>query len=529
MFYVGPDFFHREPNRKVINALVLDQQHRPLSSHTLQFWFEDNPMRPPDVSFLQLTPENVFGEELEDDEKKMLVGALLFYFGPAQFEPPKGVAKGEMKPDDLNKQEQTGLGEESFADVHRTRLNIKLNARRDKPDTPDKNPNRLPSYVLNEADNTCSFYVGPDFDAGDTTVKVITPIVPNQKHLLKFKAKDFQSQDATTGLPELRPNDVVGDLDPDEENMLLGVLQFYFEPANYLKAVSKDKDFGPLEFYFRSDQWKWWLAVVDVVANAPAPSEEGRAPDQLKLCAIKLENLLDERGTKGKPSYYLYEAQNKLMFYVGPDFEHGRSDITVINTVVLSPESEPQSSHTSYFGFLDRGPHEVSKGLDGSFLDELKARDVVGPPSLGESEKEMLLSALRFYFVPATKFWNAVTNDNLKPEHLNGANKENRKRGGRYEILEQQTGLGPGYFDRPRRGSYPVKLYAARDTTPPDQPSYFLYEAQSNLTFYVGPDFFHREPNRKVINAMVLNEEHGPLESHTLDFSHTLDLRPFNR
>src|SRR4030095_400301 len=100
---------------------------------------------------------------------------------------------------------------------------------------------------------------------------------------------------------------------------------------------------------------------------------------------------------------------------------------------------------------------------------------------------------------------------------------------GRYEILEQQTGLGQGYFDRLRRGSYPVKLYAARDTTPPDQPSYFLYEAQSNLTFYVGPDFFHRAPNRKVINAMVLNEEHGPLESHTLDFSHTLDLRPFNR
>jgi hypothetical protein len=169
MFYAGPDFDGgdatvKAARRPVINALVLDQQHRPLSSHTLEFfWFEDNPMRPPDVSFLQLTPENVFGEELEDDkkndqnEKKMLVGALRFYFGPAQFEHLNAVADVTVKPDDLTKQEQT-LGEGSFADVHRARLNIKLNARRNKPDS-GRNPNRLPMCVLSKP--PARSYVGP--------------------------------------------------------------------------------------------------------------------------------------------------------------------------------------------------------------------------------------------------------------------------------------------------------------------------------------------------------------------------------
>ena len=36
-----------DDSKKVINTLVLDPQHRPLSSHTLKFGFEDKPLRPP--------------------------------------------------------------------------------------------------------------------------------------------------------------------------------------------------------------------------------------------------------------------------------------------------------------------------------------------------------------------------------------------------------------------------------------------------------------------------------------------------
>jgi hypothetical protein len=512
-FYVGTNFLHDGKTRKVINALVLDQRHRPLSSNTLQFWFEDNPMRPPDVKKLQA--DNIHGQ-LNNNEKEMLIDALRFYFGPAQFEPLKAV------------EQQTGLGELSAATDTRN------------------NAGRLPSYILNGQNHR--FYVGPlhllpddvpgappDFGARSIecarALNVVTPIVPNQKHLLKFGFEIFEQQADSNGLPELRPNDVVGDLDPYEKNMLLGALRFYFEPAKYLNAVSKDKDFGPLEFYFRSDKWKWWLAVVGAVAkDAPAASEERRAPDQLKLRAIKLENLLDERGTKGKPSYFLYEAQSDLMLYVGPNFEHGRSDITVINTVVLSPERVPQSSHTLYFGFLDRGPHEISKGLDGSFLDELEAKHVVGrldsDPQKDLDQKQTLLVALGFYFGPATKFWNAVTKDPLKPDDLNNLNKELRKPDGRYETLEKKMGLGPGYFDRTHEGSDHVKLYALKEQAASESlPSYVLHEAQNNLMFYVGPDNFHGEPNRKVINTIVLDQQHRPLESHTLDFSHTLDLK----
>jgi hypothetical protein len=500
-FYVGTNFLHDGETRKVINALVLDQQHRPLSSHTFQFWFDGNPMRPPDLKKLQA--DNIHGQQ-NSSEKEMLVGALLFYFGPAQFEPPKAVAKGKMKKDDLNNQQQTDLGELSAATDTRN------------------NAGRLPSYTLNGQNH--GFYVGPDFLAGEPTVKVIDAIDLNKaSHLLKFRFMDFGSQDASTGLPELRPNDVVdviGDLDPNEKEMLVDALRFHFGPAKYLNAVSKDKDFGPLEFYFRSDKWKWWLAVVGAVAkDAPAPSE-------LKFRAIKLENLLDKGGTRGKPSYFLYEAQNDLMLYVGPDFEHGRSDITVINTVVLS-EGVPQSSHTSYFGFLDRGPHEVSKGLDGSFLDKLEAKHVVGrldsDPQKDLDQKQMLLAALRFWFGPATKFWNAVTKDKIG--NLNDANKGLRKPDGPYETLEK-AGLGPGYFDRVHQGSDQVKLYAAKEQAASESlPSYVLYEAQSNLAFYVGPDRLHDETKRKVINTLVLDQQHRPLESHTSDFSDTLDLK----
>ncbi len=134
----------------------------------------------------------------------------------------------------------------------------------------------------------------------------------------------------------------------------------------------------------------------------------------------------------------------------------------------------------------------------------------------------MLLGALRFYFGPATNFWGAVTKDKLTPDNLNDLNADLRKPGERYEILELQTGLGLGYFASTHQVPDQVKLYAAK-VTPKDNnddrlAKYFLYEARSNLTFYVGPDFLHGRPTVKVINTLVLDERHVALSSHTLDF-----------
>jgi hypothetical protein len=46
----------------------------------------------------------------------------------------------------------------------------------------------------------------------------------------------------------------------------------------------------------------------------------------------------------------------------------------------------------------------------------------------------------------------------------------------------------------------------------------FLYEAQRNLTLYVGPDFYHGRPEVAVINTLVLDAQHRPVESYTMRF-----------
>jgi hypothetical protein len=235
MLYVGPDFPTEEgPKFTVINALVLDVQYRPLSSHTLWFWFEDAPMELPESFQNKLQTDSVVGQ-LNCKEKQMLVDALRFYFGPAQF----------LTTDGLDKQQQTDLGEGQADDVE---LHVAIDTR--------NNDDRLPSYVLEEAHHKTSFYVGPDFGGAGPTVKVInaTPL-DNPQSPLKFKSMDFGTRTVSTGLPELRVEDVVGDqLAPDEKQMLLGALRYYFGPAQskYLKAVAKEENLGRLQFYFRS-------------------------------------------------------------------------------------------------------------------------------------------------------------------------------------------------------------------------------------------------------------------------------------
>ena len=98
-----------------------------------------------------------------------------------------------------------------------------------------------------------------------------------------------------------------------------------------------------------------------------------------------------------------------------------------------------------------------------------------------------------FFFGPA-QWWNTVRKELNDDNDLDKLYETLRTSGGRYDILEQKTGLGDGYFAKEHQTPGQVKLYVATDTrkdNPKRLPSYILYEAKNNLMFYLGPDFFH--------------------------------------
>ena len=174
-----------------------------------------------------------------------------------------------------------------------------------------------------------------------------------------------------------------------------------------------------------------------------------------------------------------------------------------------------------------RTPTNPTLPPDASFLAALQPADIDGQPNL--DEKEMLLAALRFYFWTA-QWWNTVRKELNDDNDLDKLYETLRTSGERYDILEQKTGLGDGYFAEEHQTPGQVKLYAATDTrdnpdNPDRLPSYFLYEAKNNLTFYVGPGRVRvegREVLRHVLNTLVLDHKddrkHRPSQSHTLDF-----------
>jgi hypothetical protein len=149
---------------------------------------------------------------------------------------------------------------------------------------------------------------------------------------------------------------------------------------------------------------------------------------------------------------------------------------------------------------------------DESFLSGLEPADVDGPLNL--REKEIILAALRFYFGPAQE-WGTVR-DVTDVNSLNELNVGLREPGRRYQMLEQQTGLPAGYFAASHPATSEVKLYAIKQDNPGRAPSHHLYEAHHTLTLYIGPDFFHERPDVVVINTLVLDVQHRPVESHTL-------------
>ena len=95
-----------------------------------------------------------------------------------------------------------------------------------------------------------------------------------------------------------------------------------------------------------------------------------------------------------------------------------------------------------------------------SFLAALQPADIDGQVDLGE--KEMLLAALQFYFRTA-QWWNTVRKELNDDNDLDKLYEALRTSGERYDILEQKTGLGDGYFAEEHETPGQVKLYAATD------------------------------------------------------------------
>jgi hypothetical protein len=328
-------------------------------------------------------------------------------------------------------------------------------------------------------------------------------------------------------LAALRPADIDGQPDSGEKEMLLAALRFYFGPAQWWNTVRKelsdDNDLDKLHDTLHSPGERYDILERKTSLGDGYFAQEHQIPGQVKLYAATDTRDYPENPDR-LPSYFLYEAKNNLTFYVGPGRVRveGREVLRhVFNTLVLHHKGDrkhrPIQSHTLDFGFLDKGEHVVSDlefFSDWASLASLRPDNVDGPPTIGE--KEMLLTALRFYFGPARKL-KAVAKDTPDLVGLNALLQD------RYRILETQTSLGAGYFAQEHQAPDRMKLYVATDKrdnsdNPRRLPSYILYEAKNNVMFYVGPDFFHQRPDIKVINIIKLDARHSGEESHTLDF-----------
>ena len=339
-----------------------------------------NPALPPDASFLAaLQPADIDGQP-NLDEKEMLLAALRFYFGTAQW---WNTVRKELNDDnDLDKlyetlrtsgerydilEQKTGLGDGYFAEEHQTPSQVKLYAATDTRDNPD-NPDRLPSYFLYEAKNNLTFYVGPGrvrVEGREALRHVLNTLVldhkddrkhrPSQSHTLDFgfldKGEPVVSEieffSDVASLAALRADDIDGPPSKGEKEMLLAALRFYFGPAMKLKAVAKDTpNLDGLNALLR-DRYK-------VLETQTALPDGYFAQEHQAASLVKLYVATDTRKDNPKrlPSYILHEAKNNLMFYVGPDFFHSRPDIKVINSIKLDPRHSGQESHTLDFGFM---------------------------------------------------------------------------------------------------------------------------------------------------------------------------------
>jgi hypothetical protein len=341
-----------------------------------------SPMLPPTASFLAaLQPADIDGQ-LDSGEKEMLLAALRFYFGTAQW---WNTVRKELSDDnDLDKlhdtlhspgerydilERKTSLGDGYFAQEHRIPGQVKLYATTDTRDYPE-NPDRLPSYFLYEAKNNLTCYLGPGrvrVEGCELLRHVFNVLVlhhkadrkyrPIQSHTLDFGFLDkgeyvvsnleFFSDWAS--LASLRPDDVDGPPTKAEKEMLLIALRFYFGPGQKLKAVAKDTpDLVGLNALLQN---RYRVLETQTSLGAGYFAQEHQAPDRIKLYVApdKRDNSDNPRRL---PSYILYEAKNNVMIYCGPDLFHQRPDIKVINIIKLDPRHSGMESHTLDFGFV---------------------------------------------------------------------------------------------------------------------------------------------------------------------------------
>lgn len=148
------------------------------------------------------------------------------------------------------------------------------------------------------------------------------------------------------------------------------------------------------------------------------------------------------------------------------------------------------------------------------FLNIFDLNTIDNQSDLSIGEKQLILVLLRLFFGAAQQA-GAVKNVS-EPISLANLAIIMHRPGERFDQIEKQTSLQDGFFKIPHASTVDQKMYIAKQNNNIDAPSYFIYEHNANLVFYVGPDFFHGEPQHVVINCLPLDNNYKPLESYTL-------------
>jgi hypothetical protein len=148
------------------------------------------------------------------------------------------------------------------------------------------------------------------------------------------------------------------------------------------------------------------------------------------------------------------------------------------------------------------------------FLSVYDWKSCDGDLSLLSGEKQFIVMLLRLFFGVAQQA--GKVKDVSEPTSLASLAVTMRLPGERYDQLERQTSLPQGYFRSVFIPSGQRGIYVAKQNNGMDAPSFFVYESTSNLVLYIGPDFFHNEPQFTVVNCLVLDNNFNPTESHSL-------------
>ena len=152
-----------------------------------------------------------------------------------------------------------------------------------------------------------------------------------------------------------------------------------------------------------------------------------------------------------------------------------------------------------------------------SFLDIYEWRKVDNNIDVTVGEKQLILVLLRLFFGPAQEA--GAVEDVSEPNSLAELAITMQLPGERFDQLESQTSLARGFFKAPHPPTLSEKIFLAKKDNNTEAPSYFVYEQNQNLVFYIGPDFLHNEIQSTVINCLILDSLFKPVASFTLRVS----------